>query len=240
LGGSKESDADVTKKLNQLTDEFILAAQAQEVDEVMGLTSYDMWFDAYFGQERLEGWISSMVEEDLEQELSELGRDEFLANYDEIPFLLERAEALYDAYESKGLDDPEVQELMYELAWDTLKMAVVGFLTFDMGDDSEESLEEFFAWVEASTWYEGGLVMPRDAFARFVSVFFEDESIEVRVGEPGPFKDGAKWYVELIFSQGDSGSDDDELLRSILGFAKVGSKWKIELFQLDLSEFLPA
>ena len=113
-GSGKESEAEVKQALNKLIDGFASAVAGQDLDAALEYFAADITFVTYFGEDELNEIFASIIEAEVIPTLED-PEDEMWGYQDILPEFLEMMEELKDLYDAKGAEDPEVQELMYDV-----------------------------------------------------------------------------------------------------------------------------
>lgn len=126
--------------------------------------------------------------------------------------------------------DPKIEELLDDLSSYALKGTIIMTL---LPSDLEDS-PSIFSWASESELLSDRLKMPQSVFEVLNSSdswpFVRSSVNAVTV----PKEIDGSWYVEL---KADEEELEDEELSSVeimLGFGKSGTKWKMDLFQINL------
>ena len=237
LGGSgKESEAEVKQELNKLIDGFASAVAGQDLDAVLEYVAADITFVTYFGEEVLNEIFASIIEAEVIPTLED-PEDEMWGYQDILPEFLEMMEELKDLYDAKGAEDPEVQELMYDVVRYWSKLGLISELAWVYLTELEENeeptafWETLLGWVNAAEWTNDSLIVPADVFEHFVAGILED--LSVAADELGPFSEAGKWYAEISLRSNVPEDEEEYEIPALIGFKKTGSGWIIDLFQLN-------
>ena len=206
--------------LNKLIDGFASAVAGQDLDAVLEYVAADITIVTYFGEDVLNEIFASIIEAEVIPTLED-PEDEMWGYQDILPEFLEMMEELKDLYDAKGAEDPEVQELMYDVVryWSKLGLiSDVACVYLTEREDAEVPTAfwvTLLGWVDAAEWTNDSLIVPADVFEHFVAGILED--LSVAADELGPFSEAGKWYAEISL-RSNAPEDEEEYGSSLIGF----------------------